>query len=133
MTGERFIGRGWRFPIKVNARGAIDWSDGPDRLRDAIWIVVKTAMGERVMNPEFGSGADGFVFQPNSAATRAELAQAVRKALVTWEPRIDLDSVRIDEVAGEASQVTVAIDYRIRSTNELFNLVLPFYLEEGVS
>lgn len=133
MTVDRFIGRGWRFPIKVNARGAIDWSDGPDRLRDAIWIVVKTAMGERVMRPEFGSGVDGFVFQPNSAATRVALSQAVRHALVTWEPRIDLDSVRVDEVPGEASQVTVAIDYRIRSTNELFNLVLPFYLEEGVS
>lgn len=133
MTVDRFIGRGWRFPIKVNARGAIDWSDGPDRLRDAIWIVVKTAMGERIMRPEFGSGVDGFVFQPNSAATRAALSQAVRQALVTWEPRIDLDSVRVDEVPGEASQVMVAIDYRIRSTNELFNLVLPFYLEEGVS
>ena len=133
MTVDRFIGRGWRFPIKVNARGAIDWSEGPDRLRDAIWIVVKTAMGERIMRPEFGSGVDGFVFQPNSAATRAALSQAVRQALVTWEPRIDLDSVRVDEVPGEASQVMVAIDYRIRSTNELFNLVLPFYLEEGVS
>ena len=132
-TADRFIGRGWRFPIKVNARGAIDWSEGPDRLRDAIWIVVKTAMGERVMKPEFGSGSDGFVFQPNSAATRAALSQAVRKALVTWEPRIDLDSVRVDEVPGETSQVIVAIDYRIRTTNELFNLVLPFYLEEGVS
>jgi len=130
---NRLIGRGWRFPIKVNGRGAIDWSEGPDRVRDAIWIVVKTAMNERVMRPEFGAGVDGFVFQPNSAATRATLAQAVKSALVRWEPRILLDSVRVDEVPGEPSQVTVAIDYRIDETNTLFNLVVPFYLEEGVS
>jgi phage baseplate assembly protein W len=130
---NRLIGRGWRFPIKVNGRGAIDWSEGPDRVRDAIWVVVKTAMNERVMRPEFGAGVDGFVFQPNSAATRATLAQAVKSALVRWEPRILLDSVRVDEVPGEPSQVTVAIDYRIDETNTPFNLVVPFYLEEGVS
>jgi phage baseplate assembly protein W len=133
VSVNRFIGRGWRFPIKVNARGGFDWSEGPDRVRDAIWIVVKTALGERLMRPEFGAAVDTFVFQPNSAATRAELSQSVSAALVRWEPRIELDAVRVDEVPGEPSQVMVAIDYRLRDTNELFNLVVPFYLEEGVS
>jgi len=133
MNVDRFIGRGWRFPVKVNARGVIDWSDGPDRIRDAIWIVVRTTMGERLMRPAFGAGVDEFVFRPNSAATRAALSQAVSSALVRWEPRIAVDSVRVDEVPGEESQVNVAIDYRILDTNELFNLVVPFYLQEGVS
>jgi hypothetical protein len=31
------------------------------------------------------------------------------------------------------SQVNVTIDYRLRSTNEIFNVVFPFYLEEGIS
>ena len=133
MSPGDLIGRGWRFPIKVNARGAIDWSDGPDRVRDAIWIVVRTALGERLMRPTFGAAADSFVFQPNSVAVRTALGQAIESALVRWEPRIELESVRVEEVPGEPSQVTVAIDYRLRHTNEIFNLVVPFFLQEGVS
>jgi hypothetical protein len=41
--------------------------------------------------------------------------------------------VRVDPVSGEPSQVIASIDYRLRTTNELFNVVYPFYLEEGVS
>jgi len=133
VNGNAFIGRGWRFPVKVNARGGLDWSDGPDRIRDAIWLVLKTSIGERVMRPSFGAGVEAFVFQSNSPATRAELAQAIRTALVRWEPRIELVAVRVDDVPGEASQVIAAVEYRINDTNEMFNIVLPFYLNEGVS
>jgi uncharacterized protein len=133
VSGESFIGRGWRFPIKVNPRGGLDWSDGPDRIRDAIWLVLKTSLGERVMRPAFGAGVEEFVFQTNSAATRAALTHAIRGALVRWEPRIELVSVRVDPVADEPSQVIAAVEYRLRTTNELFNMVLPFFLSEGVS
>ena len=133
MTGHPFIGKGWRFPVKVTARGQLAWSEGPDRIRDAIWLVVNTAIGERVMLPEFGAGVTDYVFRPNSPATRMALTQAIREALVRWEPRIELDAVRVDEVPGEPSQVMASVQYRIRATNELFNMVLPFFLTEGVS
>ena len=132
-TDTAFVGRGWRFPIKVNARGGLDWSDGPDRVRDAIWLIIGTALGERVMRPTFGAGVQDYVFQPNSAVTRAALSDAVKQALLKWEPRIELDRVSVDPVPGERSQVMATIAYRLRTTNELFNIVYPFYLAEGVS
>jgi phage baseplate assembly protein W len=132
MNGDEFIGKGWRFPIKVNARGGIDWSEGPQRISDAIWIIVKTALGERVMRPTFGAGVNDFVFQSNSAAIRTELVAALKSALVRWEPRIDLGQVQAQPVADQPSQVLVSIEYRVRTTNELFNVVYPFYLQEGV-
>lgn len=127
-----FIGKGWRFPIRVDARGGLSWSSGPERLEDAIWIILKTGLGERLMRPEFGAGVPDHVMRPNSAVKRAELAQAIRQALVRWEPRIDLEAVRVEPVADLASQVTVSVAYRVRATNELFNAVYPLYLEEGV-
>jgi uncharacterized protein len=131
MNGADIIGRGWRFPIKVNAKGGLDWSEGPDRIRDAIWIVVSTSLGERLMRPEFGAGLKDYVFEPNSDIVRAELASAVRRALIQWEPRIDLVSLRVDPSPDQDSQVLISLDYQIRDTNELFNMVFPFYLQEG--
>ena len=133
MNDPAFIGKGWRFPIQVNARGGIDWSEGPARVQDAIWIILKTSLGERLMRPLFGAGVNDYVFQPNSHSTRERLSSAIRKALIEWEPRIELETVRVEPVPGEESQVLVTVDYRLRATNELFNLVYPFYLEEGVS
>jgi phage baseplate assembly protein W len=153
MSNQDFIGRGWRFPIKVNARGRLEWSDGPPRIQDSIWLIIKTALGERIMRPKFGAGVDEFVFQSNSLINRSALGTAIKNALLEWEPRIDLDEVRVNSmselrgsqldtdmrevVAGQStdldSQVLVTIQYRIRTTNELFNIVFPFYLEEGVS
>jgi phage baseplate assembly protein W len=153
MSNLDFVGTGWRFPIKVNARGRLEWSRGPQRIQDAIWLIVKTALGERIMRPKFGAGVDDFVFQSNSAVNRSKLAIAIKSALLEWEPRIDLEDVRVDSAADLSSarvdsgngdvrfsnpgslesQVLVTIQYRIRMTNELFNVVFPFYLEEGAS
>lgn len=153
MSNTDFIGRGWRFPIKVNARGRLEWSDGPARIQDSIWLIMKTALGERLMRPKFGAGVDDYVFQSNSVVNRSALANAIKRALLEWEPRIDVDEVRVNstselkrsrldtELEGTPgnlaidldSQVLVTIQYRIRTTNEIFNVVFPFYLEEGVS
>jgi phage baseplate assembly protein W len=125
------IGQGWKFPLKVNASGGLDWSSGPDRIRDAIWIVLSTSPGERVMRPTFGAGVQDYVFEPNSAAFRAQLASAISNALSNWEPRISIVNINVS-VGDEPNLVNISIDYTIRTTNELFNLVYPLYLQEGI-
>jgi uncharacterized protein len=131
MSGTEIIGQGWKFPIKVNAKGGLDWSQGPDRIRDSIWLILSTSLGERVMRPEFGAGLKDDVFESNSDVVRAEIASAVRKALITWEPRIELVTLRVNPSPDQDSQVLISLDYQIRDTNELYNMVYPFYLQEG--
>jgi uncharacterized protein len=126
------IGKGWKFPIRVNAKGGLNWSSDADRIRQAIWIIISTSLGERVMRPTFGAGAADFVFQPNSAAKRSGLASAIRNALAKWEPRITVDAVSVTDSPDQQGLVLAAISYKIRSTNELFNMVYPLYLEEGL-
>lgn len=126
-----FIGTGFRFPIRINGRGGLSWSSGPERIQDSIWIIITTTLGERVMRPRFGAGVSNFVLNSNSLVIRTQLADAIKRALVEWEPRIELEAVRVDEVPEQASQVLIGIDYRLRETNELFNMVYPLYLQEG--
>lgn len=130
MSPVDIIGVGWKFPIRVNAKGGLSYSNGPDRIQDAIWIVLATALGERVMREDFGAGVNDYVFQSNSDLVRAQLAAAVNAALTKWEPRIKLVGVTV-QAGTEPSQVLIVIDYQIRSTNERSNLVYPLYLQEG--
>jgi phage baseplate assembly protein W len=130
MSTQDIIGVGWKFPISVNAKGGLSYSSGPERIRDAIWIVLATAPGERIMRETFGAGATDHVFDSNSDTVRAKLAAAVSAALAKWEPRITLVNVSVQQ-GSEPSQVLISVDYQISSTNELFNLVYPLYLQEG--
>ena len=129
MSTRAFQGTGWRFPIRVNARGGTSWSSGEQDIQESIWIILSTGVGERQMLPDFGCGIHDLVFAPNNPVTRGSVMHSVQQALVKWEPRIDVLSVRVD--APEENRMLIAIDYRVRSTNAFHNLVYPFYIREG--
>ncbi len=129
---DQLIGTGFKFPIKVNPKGGLDWSSGPQRIQDAIWIILSTCPGERQMRPTFGAGAQDFVFESNSAASRTRLATTISNALTQWEPRIELANVAVNESPQGPSWVLVTIEYRISGANNLQNLVYPLYLQEGL-
>ncbi len=78
------------------------------------------------MRPDFGCAMWELLFAPLTAGTLGLVEQAVREALDRWEPRIALESVVA--VADQASgTVTITIGYRVRATNDVRNLVFPFY------
>ena len=133
---KTFLGVGWAFPITVSETddkaGDIALAEYEESVHQAIWIILGTAKGERAMRPEFGCGIYDLVFEPNSAATAGHLAHAVREALLGFEPRIDVRDIQVQpQQGGEA--LLLSIDYAIRATNNVFNLVYPFYLERGVN
>ena len=85
------------------------------------------------MRPDFGCGIHDYVFATINAATINTIRQAVREALILWEPRIEVLRVAlaVDRGGSDFSQgvLAIAIDYRVRATNSEFNLVYPFYLK----
>lgn len=125
-----FLGRGWKFPIRVNAGGGLSYSEEEQLVQESIWIIVGTAQGERQMLPRFGCGIHELVFSPNNPTTYGTLAERIRGALTTQEPRIDVVDVRI-ETTDEQNLLLIYLDYRIRSNNAFYNMVYPFYITEG--
>lgn len=126
-----FLGRGFAFPI-VAARGGIAFVDGAVAIEQSIRIILGTSPGERVMRPELGCGIWELVMEANTAQLHGRLQVRVRDALVRFEPRIDVLDVRVDAPPEQKNVLFIRIDYRIRSNNAAYNLVYPFFLEEGV-
>lgn len=125
-----FLGVGWWFPVEVEADGALKLARYEESVRQSIWIILGTARGERLMRPDFGCGIYDLVFEVNSPSTAGKVAQEVREALLVYEPRIDvLDIQARPEGGGEV--LLLSIDYQVRATNNVFNLVYPFYLERS--
>ena len=126
-----FLGTGWRFPIHVNGRGGLSFVSGEQSIAEAIWIILSTPLNSRVMEPRFGCGIHSYVFAPNNANTLATVAQEVQRALLRFEPRIDVIDVRVETHPETPTTLLVHVDYRIRANNAFHNLVYPFFINEG--
>ena len=126
-----FRGIGWAFPVEVEAGGRIALARLDQSIEESILLIVGTARGERVMRPTFGCGIHDLVFAPNDATTAAQVSFAVREALIDWEPRIEVLEVQVAPDAAEGNKLLINLQYRVRSTNNVFNLVYPFYLQKS--
>jgi len=131
QNARKFLGTGYSFPIRVSPSGNLTYSSGEESVREAIWILLGTAKGERQMMPTFGCGIQDMVFAPNNQTTWGNLQHLVKDALTQWEPRIDVLDVTVTAAADEANTLLIRVDYRIRSNNAFGNLVYPFYITEG--
>lgn len=130
---KEFLGRGWKFPVQVDERtGRIMMSEYEEDIAEAIKIILGTSKGERVMRPDFGSGLNNFVFQLTDARTMRLLESNIKKAIMAWEPRVDEVDVHAEPDRETPGRLLINIQYVTRSTNNLFNLVYPFYINEGI-
>ena len=122
-----FLGKGFAYPLQINTRGGIQASNQAQKIRESILTILGTQYGERLMRPNFGCNLKSLVFSPNNAATANLARHYVEEGLKTWEPRIILDDVIIenDNLNG---RLMIHIHYKIKSNYELENLVYPFYL-----
>lgn len=123
-----FLGSGWGLQTKLDSDGSIALVSGADKVRESIQIILRTALGERPMLPEFGCAIHELVFAPLNANTIGQAKLAVEQALVMWEPRIDLLSVDVSVDPKRDSSLLVEISYSLRDSNARHNLVYPFYL-----
>ena len=68
------------------------------------------------------------MFEPINANTLGLMAEAVKDAVSQWEPRVDLLDVVITPDSGDTGRVLIEMKFRVKATNDVRNLVHPFYV-----
>lgn len=132
LDNKEFMGRGFSFPFRVDpSTKRIAMCSAEEDINEAIRIILRTNIGERVMLPEFGTSAGDFIFSDDRAESVTALEESVREALERWEPRIMNVEVEAENDEGSRNLLQVRISYTVRSTNNQFNMVYPFYMMEG--
>lgn len=76
------------------------------------------------MRPDLGSGALGFVFEPNNAALGDHIRAEIYSVVGRYEPRVIIHEIRVDQLE---SEVLVTIDFVITTTRtaSTVNVSLP--------
>lgn len=131
---SHFLGTGWTFPPTFSRmRDAVEMSSDDANIKQCLRVLFGTAIGERLMLASYGSNLRLRVFDALTATVENEIRTAVQKAILNWEPRIDVISIDIVEQAPLAGRLSISIDYLVRKTNSRSNLVYPFYLTEATT
>jgi phage baseplate assembly protein W len=134
QTADRkdFLGRGWAMPVELDPQtGHVASVAYEDDIRQSILIILQTSPGERVMRPNFGCGINELVFAALDSTAIQRIVSDVQDALRRCEARIELLGVTVEETPSSEGKLIVEVEYRVRRTNQVGNLVFPFYFREG--
>ncbi len=125
--GADFLGQGWSFPIATKG-GRVMFAIGELDIKQSIMLILATGLGERVMEPQFGSRLNELVFAAQNTATFALASYYVKESLAQWEPRIVVSDVIVTRDPAQINLLNITVNYIVRATNVPNNLVYPFYL-----
>lgn len=129
---KAFLGSGWKFPVAVDsATGQIRMSSGEENIEESVRIIIGTRRGERMMEPEFGCRIWEYSFETTDYTMLYAMKNEVEQALIRWEPRIMEVQVKISDEQIDKGLLHIYVSYVVRSTNNLYNMVYPFYINEG--
>ena len=132
-----FLGKGLRYPFRFQSvSGGTQVSTATSRehehIRESILQILGTRIGERFMNPEFGSRLKDLVFEQNDEVLKGLLRHYVIDAIKRWEKRVIITEVHFDDrpLNIDGNLLLVHIAYRVIQSQVDGNLVYPFYRED---
>jgi phage baseplate assembly protein W len=136
-TENNFLGKGWAFPPLITkyqgtAAFATQMVSEVTDINQSLEILFGTAVGERVMQAEYGCNVEDMIFEPLNVTLVTRITERIRRAIIYYEPRIKLDKLDVFK-NDEQGIINLVVEYTVRSTNTRNNIVYPYYLTEGTN
>jgi len=131
MAGD-FLGRGWSFPpdFTLPVADVAMLEDDAD-VASSLEILLSTIPGERVMQPLYGCNMTELVFEELDTRIKTLMADKIESSILYFEPRVTLQSVRLDDSRITEGVVLIQVIYVVKTTNSRFNFVYPYYIDQG--
>lgn len=117
---------GFTFPQKLNAKGFIEFTgDIRALVRQSIYQILGTRIGERIMLPDFGSRLPELLFEPIDEVTISLARVYTIEAIEKWEPRVSLNEVSVT-INPDSGWVEVYADYVITNRGIVDSVAVAF-------
>lgn len=128
-----FLGTGWAFPPAFFDGGEdVRMVSGEEDIFQSLQILLATSLDERVMQEDYGCNLRDYLFAELDQRLLDDLRSAVTNAIRAHETRINLEDVGFEiDADPQGAVIHIRIAFLVRGTNSRFNMVYPFYLQEG--
>lgn len=132
LNPDSFLGRGWSFPPEFENDGKdVVMLDTYDAVERSLRILMGTATGERVMQPDFGCNLDELSFDTLDVTMRTYMKDKITTAILYHEPRVNLLDVIFHEERLNEGLLLIEVVYQVRGSNSRKNMVFPYYKREA--
>jgi phage baseplate assembly protein W len=127
-----FLGQGWAFPPEFTSGGRdVAMAADVEDIRQSLEILFGTRLHERIMQEDYGCNLNEFVFEETSSETLNRLEYMIKEAVLYHEVRIELNNLQISLEREREGVLLIQLDFTVPSSNSRYNMVYPFYLNEG--
>jgi uncharacterized protein len=139
MKAIRFLGAGFDAAVTgglgLTSAGTLAMTEGDETVRQALFMLLSTTPGERLMRPGYGSRLHRLVFAPNDDTTAGLAIHYVRQAIARWEPRVEVIDVDARPDPDDPWRLLIRLDYRVKASLSqgvlAFSVDLDPYAEPG--
>jgi len=92
--------------------------ENEEAIKRAVKNVVLTNQGERFYNPLFGGNVTAYLFENFDFLTEFNIKKSITKSLDIYEPRVDVEEVRV-KTNDDGNSMEVTIIFTILATNQV--------------
>jgi phage baseplate assembly protein W len=126
---DKIIGRGWAFPPQFKAdTNETVMADGVDDINQSLYILFTTEIGERVMQPNYGSAMKSMIFESINEHFKSYMRLVLTRSIALYEARIKPISIDFSEDEALDGRYLMHLDYVVLATKQKNSFVFPFYL-----
>jgi len=104
---------------------------GNDDIVESLRLLFGTQVGERILEPRYGSELSTMLFTSATTSERTVLETTLRRAILHFEPRIEVEGLSVDTSDATQGILRIRVQYLVSATNSRRNIVFPYFLEEG--
>jgi phage baseplate assembly protein W len=119
--------------INIKLPLTYDSSDGPyktnksvvDAINQNLYVLFKTAPGERIMNTDYGIGINKYLFENFTPSLADRMKQDIRSQIKKYIKGLQVQELEVVQLPNENNVIRIALFYSIPSLNidSLFTIV----------
>jgi phage baseplate assembly protein W len=114
--------------LNVSPTGGIEMVEEKDSVRQAIFMLLSTIPGERVMRPDYGCDLYKLIFAPNDYTTAGLAIHYVKQAIERWERRVEILLLDAYNDRQNQEKLNIVMEYRLRATQTIDQLNFSLHL-----
>ena len=101
-----------------------------DQVRSNLKNLLLTKKGERILQPEFGSGLHDLLFQPATEKFEEDLETTINEAVAKWLPYIIVEDINVDISKEQTDNNQAKVSLKFRQQGDQTLDTLTFLVEE---
>jgi phage baseplate assembly protein W len=112
---------GISLPLQIGGSGFTQTYNTTDQIKSNIKNLLLTQRGERILQPEFGSGLHEILFDFNNDDIEGKIENAINEAFEQWLPYVTIADIVVEQTDAlkDRNQINISLKFQVNGSVDL--------------